>query len=649
MRKNRLLENLTQSVSANIPMRRYNLADMISESYKMLYQCEEGTNLKRLAESHLDDVRQNPKDIERLSHQLSILKEVSRMVESNDLKDEDLVDEKYYDTVEPKEDRVIVQTECNESDDPTVQDKSSVKRPMRRSRGTQESCTSKKDSIKEADDPELTDEELEELAKHLETIRKERKNAPKTEMTEDVVPRRGIKCHIADSKKTKKEGLKEGGDPNYELQNMVSESLSNALYDVFKSNGLDPEDDRLMQDFYYAVNIDDVVYDTAKFIESHLSKEVKESTSYRGLSNFRKQSESKAFYKTFKKMHESLKEGKALTRQESIDLYKASNSALTQLSIELEHNPEFLDTFKESVSLLSKDVSSLLESLTRGKAPSKATMKSLSKFSEALLCESEETMTSEEAKAYWDENHESDPSLANYDSYEAWYKDSKDNNYIVDPEEEDIEEGQISEEDHPEYLGDFSVVDTKKVGDHEIQICTFTDHEGYGVQVVDKEGNPLDADKEINDLTFDKFFKTEAEAHEVVNKLVPILSTKYSVNESDEDDFIGDDEGDVQSEEADAFDQEYADARVELHKDLEDKHADEEDPEVQEKLAQDAEEVTNLPGVTEEQIAEINGEESTEDDDIEDKPEESEDNSEITDDELEELKKHLKEMRSTKK
>ena len=321
-------------------------------------------------------------------------------------------------------------------------------------------------------------------------------------------------------------------------------------------------------------------------------------------------------------MHESLKEGKALTRQESIDLYKASNSALTQLSIELEHNPDFLDTFKESVSLLSKDVSSLLESLTRGKAPSKATMKSLSKFSEALLCESEETMTSEEAKAYWDENHDSDPSLANYDSYEAWYRDSKDNNYIVDPEEEDIEEAKdIDEEDHPEYLGDFSVVDTKKVGSYEIQICTFSDHEGYGVQVVDKEGNPLDDDKEINDLTWDKFFKTESEAREVVNKLVPILSTKYPVNESDEDDFIGDDEGDMQSEAADAFDQEYADARVELHKDLEDKHADDEDPEVQEKLAQDAEEVTNLPGVTEEQIAEINGEESTEDDDIEDKPE----------------------------
>ena len=253
---------------------------------------------------------------------------------------------------------------------------------------------------------------------------------------------------------------------------------------------------------------------------------------------FNKKSSSKAFVKTFKKLDNKLHEGTALTRQESIALYKAANSAMTHLSVELEHNPKFLDTFKESVSLLSVDVNKLLGSLKEGKAPSKATMKSLAKFSEALL-------------------HEDD------------------------------------EEDLP-----------------------------------------------------------------------PV--------EDEEEDLVSNDS--EESTEAEEFDQEYADARVDLHKELADEHADTDDPEVQEKLAQDADEVTSLPGITDEQVAEIQGEETSEGDDseevedtdesvhdedveeVEEKKEEKKEEpadldlggDEITDDELAELKKHLKEMRQAK-
>jgi len=43
-----------------------------------------------------------------------------------------------------------------------------------------------------------------------------------------------------------------------------------------------------------------------------------------------------------------------------------------------------------------------------------------------------ETMTTEEAKEYWKEHHNDDPILMDYDNYEDWYKESKQNGYIKD-------------------------------------------------------------------------------------------------------------------------------------------------------------------------------------------------------------------------
>ena len=320
------LEKISRKIRKEIPVRRYALSDMISEGYRILYDSEEGTNLHKLSESYLNDLKNHPKETERLSKDLSILKEVSRMVESGQLKDTDLVDKKNYDTVAPKKERVIVKSEIDEASE--VTSRVPKKRVLRTSECSESGTgiprkgakiKSQKESVfdpknnsiyktkineaEDEDEIELTDEELDELAKHLETIRK-----------------------------NKTKGVKESKKPN-------------------------------------------------------------ESKSYGDLSNFKKQSESKAFFKTLKKMHESLKEGKALTRQESIDLYKASNSALTQLSIELEHNPEFLSTFNECTSILSEDVSDVLSALKEGKAPSKKTMKSISKFTEALLKESEESLS----------------------------------------------------------------------------------------------------------------------------------------------------------------------------------------------------------------------------------------------------------------
>lgn len=748
--KVKLLENLDREIGDRVSVRRYSLPEIISESYKVLYHCEDNSNMKKLAESHLNDLRTNSVDIETLSRRLSVLKELIKLTESGELKDEDLVDKKSHDTVEPNKDRVMIRKEeCNESNTgalgakvgDTIIDTKTGKEGkvqkvgtsgnysilnvdfgdgrLRRINPMDDAQTTgryslKKESIKESDDADLTDEELEELAKHLETIRKERKNAPKQDIQEDATSkRRGIKCSMKDSKKPEKEineaaksyvaqyGVDILTDDNQaDIQYKIEYALSKAGLKVLGVQSTDASWSTEEYEKLIGMSINDILGESKK----EKIDDCNESTSYRGLKNFKKQSESKAFYKTFKKMHESLKEGKALTRQESIDLYKAANSALTQMSIELEHNPEFLKTFNESSTLLSADVNSLRESLARGKAPSKKTMKSLAKFSESLLCES--TPAEDYMKDWAKMDHEKGKSIEDYDEWSKLcssegIEPSKKlydlylNHYNSLNETEKMKESgsgswvqvNLRAKDEYKYCGNGGRSWVTADSDHidrwvsreeaiedgqESYNPNFKFGKSWDVvqlpesySVNKSEGEDEDAeDIECQDLPPHIAVKCTAEkAHaKALANMEKRKAKKSVIKESDEDeeelddieaseeDFVGDDEGDVQSEEADAFDQEYADARVDLHKDLENKHANDEDPEVQEKLAQDAEEVVNLPGTTEEQIAELNGEESTEDSEDDDSEEsEAEDDSEITDDELDELKSYLKEMRAAKK
>jgi len=550
-----LLENLKMTEN---PVRRYSLSDMVSESYKLTFQCEKGTSLYKLAEAHLLDVKNHPTETDRLSKQLGTIKELKSLVESGQMKDEDLVPEKCYDEVEPKEERALgdmdeglfkkkdpkadFQKRKEEFIKRTVSDPNYLQKRDAREKADQEERAQREfrqrnpkiayKGLEEAEEPDLTDEELEELTKHLETIRKERKAAASQPQ--------------APVEESKEKTLNEEDSSNFKVYQVIMDvafpaeanpdsyglsfggsnsKMISALATTLRNLGLDMAGDM--------ISIEDDLTDI--YVEGEYeffgeSKNVTESRSYKGLSDFAAKSKDKAFMKTFKKMHEKLKEGNALTRQEAINLYKAANSAMTHFSVELEHNPEFITIFKECTSILSKDVESVLGSLKEGKAPSKKTMKSLAKFSEALLLEDEE-------------------------------------------EEE----------------------------------------------------------------------------------LPPI--------EDEENDFISDEEGDIISEEEEDFNQEYADARVELHKELADEHGDTEDPGVQEQLAKDTEEVLNLPGITDEQIAELTGEEpegeeEPEEDPAEEpeseetpeeEPESPEDDEDITDDELAELKRHLTEMRKAKR
>lgn len=568
MRYNSLFKSLDSKLGSKINVRRYTLSDMISESYKALYGCDPESNMYKLVEAHLEDVRKNPKDTDRLSRQLSMIKEIAKLNESGELKDEDLVSKEDYDTVDPKKSRAldlkesaapytwgdwqrergsscrvkyyssgmdltnqiigIVYEETKEhpyygaeiydnSSASTIEERADdsyhfdtekeamewIEEWFRSNESVHDKDVEETDDEDLLEDTDLTDEEVEELTKHLAEIRKNNKmkecDAPKTSVKETTKPR-----------KLKRARESAPVWSRYHIVNPEGETIDSY------TDRKDAEDwvNQLYKDGDYKKG-------DLKVVDSQAKNESKSYASL-NLSDFGKKSSSKAFVKTFKKLQNKLKEGTALTRQESISLYKAANSAMTHLSVELEHNPEFLSTFKESVSLLSADVNKILDSLKEGKAPSKKTMKSLAKFSESLLKEDEE------------------------------------------------------EEDLP-----------------------------------------------------------------------PI--------EDEENEFISDEEGSIDSEEEEDFDQEYADARVELHKELADDHADSEDPGVQEKLAQDAEEVVNLPGITDEQRAEIESENiDTEEEPSEENQETDEstkemDDSEITDDELAELKRHLVEMRKSKK
>ena len=99
---------------------------------------------------------------------------------------------------------------------------------------------------------------------------------------------------------------------------------------------------------------------------------------------FSENSRGKIFVKNLAKstkLHESLKR---YNLKESIGLYKAANSMMTQMAIELEHNESFKETFSVCSRVLGNAVSTLVESIRQEKPVKSKVLETLSKFSNAL-------------------------------------------------------------------------------------------------------------------------------------------------------------------------------------------------------------------------------------------------------------------------
>lgn len=98
---------------------------------------------------------------------------------------------------------------------------------------------------------------------------------------------------------------------------------------------------------------------------------------------FSENSKGKVFLKNLKKS--TLKESSTVFNlDESVSLYKASNSMMTQLAIELEHNHAFMETFSVLSKVLGTTLTSLCESIRSSKPIPTKVRESLSRFSKAL-------------------------------------------------------------------------------------------------------------------------------------------------------------------------------------------------------------------------------------------------------------------------
>lgn len=104
----------------------------------------------------------------------------------------------------------------------------------------------------------------------------------------------------------------------------------------------------------------------------------------KALKKFRKSAKGKAFYRALAKFNARLKDSKELTLKETIQLFKAGNSALTQLAIELEHNPDFKEAFDEVATILSENLQDLLESIINEETPEEELVESFCDFYEIL-------------------------------------------------------------------------------------------------------------------------------------------------------------------------------------------------------------------------------------------------------------------------
>ena len=113
----------------------------------------------------------------------------------------------------------------------------------------------------------------------------------------------------------------------------------------------------------------------------------------KALSSFRESAKSKVFYKELGKFNKSISDKAPITMTEAVKLYKASNSCLTHLTVELEKNPSFRNSYKECTKLLSSDNLKLLESIQNGKVPSRSLLENFAVFTNILLeCDAPEKL-----------------------------------------------------------------------------------------------------------------------------------------------------------------------------------------------------------------------------------------------------------------
>ena len=104
---------------------------------------------------------------------------------------------------------------------------------------------------------------------------------------------------------------------------------------------------------------------------------------------FAENSKGKTFQKALSKVSTLNESTKKFNLVESIQMYKAANSAMTQMAIEYEHNPSFKETFNVLTTVMGRTTRSLLESIYSGKPVSEKVTETLQKYAK-VLCEDDQ-------------------------------------------------------------------------------------------------------------------------------------------------------------------------------------------------------------------------------------------------------------------
>ena len=104
---------------------------------------------------------------------------------------------------------------------------------------------------------------------------------------------------------------------------------------------------------------------------------------------FAENSRNKSFYRALSKVSSLNESTKRFDLTETLNTYKAANSAMTQMAIEYEHNPSFKETFTVLTSVLGKATKSILESIYTGAPIAEKAGEIVSRFSKAI-CEDDQ-------------------------------------------------------------------------------------------------------------------------------------------------------------------------------------------------------------------------------------------------------------------
>lgn len=443
---------------------RYNLSDMISESYKLLFDCEVDSKLYKLVECHINNVRENPEKLDSLSRDLSVLKGLRKLGESAVIKESDIP----QDTEEFTDDMGMSQKNLGSDSDVEEMDNADV--------------------INEDEELEVSDEE-----EIIEENEEEEEDLLEDEVAEEET------MEESDEEEVPAEEIEEDENQDDLTQEELQE-LKKHLKEMRRAR---------------------------KVSEAKQVKAVKESRTWAAekssmkaaLKHFSESSKNKAFYRTFSKMSGRLNSKNPLTLAESILLYKAANSAMTQLTVELEHNPGFIYTFKECTDILSKDTTSLLECIRGHKTPSHSLVESLRHFSQILLESEEENFDDEYEETPVEEQEE----IVDTEEEITETEETEEIESPVEEQEEISDEEVVEESEDEEVLDPEEVEESEEISDEESEEITEESDEITSEEI---SGEEIEAPSE--DLEEDDSEITDEEAEELRKKLEEIRQNKRS-------------------------------------------------------------------------------------------------------------------------